>query len=81
MNAQPSYVARNFGARVRDERKLRGLRQDDFADRLAAVGHPMHQTTISKIESGTRPTTIEELVAIAAVLKVRPASLVDGVGR
>lgn len=33
-------------------------------------GRPFHQTTIARVENGTRPTSVEEVFALAAVLDV-----------
>ncbi|MCW2651571.1 MAG: hypothetical protein QOE41_4618 [Mycobacterium sp.] len=46
-----------FGTTVKDLRRARGWTQEELAKRLTAAGYPMHQTTVAKMESGTRPTT------------------------
>lgn len=55
-------------ARIREERKRMGWAQGDLAARVTALGVRIHQTTVSKIEEGTRRVTLEELVAIGAAL-------------
>ena len=59
---------RRFGRRLKDLRTAKGWTQDDLAKRMTAAGHPMHQTTVAKIESGNRPTPVGEIAALAAIL-------------
>jgi transcriptional regulator with XRE-family HTH domain len=66
-----------FGSRVKDLRRLRGWTQEEFARRMTAAGHQMHQTTVAKMESGARPTNIKELAAIAMLFDVSIAALFD----
>ncbi|OBG69246.1 hypothetical protein A9X05_05280 [Mycobacterium sp. E3298] len=65
--------AQTFGARVRDLRKAKGLSQEDLARDLSFSGRSYHQTTIAKLESGSRPTSVEELYLLALVLDVEVA--------
>ena len=53
------------------------MSQEDLARALSAVGRSYHQTTIAKLESGSRPTPIEELYTLAAILDVDVADLVS----
>jgi transcriptional regulator with XRE-family HTH domain len=72
----------DFGIRVRDTRKTRGMSQQELADAMtAAIGKPFHQTTIGRIENGTRPTSVAELVVLAALLDVMPTDLLADVER
>lgn len=59
-----------FGARVKRFRQANGWTQDDLSKRMTAEGFPMHQTTVAKLESGGRPTSIAELTALAALFGV-----------
>ena len=59
-----------FGAQVRSLRTAAEWTQAELADRLSAAGFPMHQTTIAKLESGARPTTISEAAALATIFAV-----------
>lgn len=64
-------VRTDFGARVREVRKARGLTQPMLALRLAMfTGRTYHQATIAKLESGSRPTSVDELCALAQALDV-----------
>ena len=61
---------RDFGRSVQTLRLRAGLSQKDMAERLGELGYRMHQTTVGKIESATRPTSIEEAAAISLILGV-----------
>lgn len=58
---------RMFGVRVKDLRQSRGWTQDDLAKRMTSAGYQMHQTTVAKMESGARPTSVGEVAALAAI--------------
>jgi transcriptional regulator with XRE-family HTH domain len=65
------WVDRRFGDRVKAERYRRGWSQADMAKLLSANGvHPMHPTTIAKIEAGDRSVRINEAVAIAEAFEI-----------
>lgn len=66
-----------FGLHVKDLRKARGWSQEELANRMSAVGHPMHQTTVAKLESGSRPTNVGEVAALAAIFRLSIAALFD----
>lgn len=63
-------AAVDFGRRVRQFRKAAGLTQQQLAERLSEWGRSYHQTTVAKLEAGNRPTTLEELIPLAAALGV-----------
>lgn len=42
---------------------------------MTDAGHGMHQTTIAKIENGDRPTPVEEVVNLAALLETTVTEL------
>lgn len=67
-----------FGRRVREARKRRGLRQQDVADRLRDLGHPIDRSTIAKIERGQSraDASISDVLAFAAALGVAPVHLI-----
>lgn len=70
---RPAELA--FGNRVRELRLARGLTQEALAAWMTAAGYVMHQTTLAKIESGGRPTSVGELAALATVFEVTAAEL------
>ncbi|CQR62764.1 Helix-Turn-Helix Domain Protein [Streptomyces leeuwenhoekii] len=60
-------------------RTERGLGQRQLAARCTALGRPMSNTMLSRIELAKRRCDIDDLVAIAA-LRVSPAALLQGPG-
>lgn len=57
-----------LGRTVKERRRAAGLTQADLVSKLAAHGVAMHQTTVAKLEAGTRPTSVHELLGLARVL-------------
>lgn len=65
-------MKRQFGERVRELRRARGVSQEDFADSCG-----VHRTYMSGIERGLRNISIESLVKIARGLEVPVGALFD----
>jgi transcriptional regulator with XRE-family HTH domain len=65
------YVAGN----VTVLRKARGLSQQELSQRLSDLGRPMLPSALSKIESRDRGVDVDDLVALAASLRVNPSRL------
>lgn len=60
-----------FGQRMKTLRDARRMPQQHIANTMTMVyGHRWYQTTVGKIESGTRPVKLTEAVAVAAILGV-----------
>jgi transcriptional regulator with XRE-family HTH domain len=61
----------NVAAQVRLERESRGWSTAELAERMRAVGCPINQSAIWRIESGTprRRISVDELVAMARVFE------------
>ncbi len=57
-----------FREAVVEYRKARGLTQRDLADRLTRSGIAMPQSTLAKVERGSREPKLDEAVAIARLL-------------
>jgi transcriptional regulator with XRE-family HTH domain len=68
-------TAQRVAANVRALRKARGLDLADVAAQLTKLGQPIGLTGVSKIELGTRRVDVDDLVALAAVLRVSPSRL------
>ena len=68
------------GTRVRQARKAARppITQTDLAARLQLLGTVMDQSGLSKIESGQRPVSDIEVVALAKALKVSVEWLLEG---
>ena len=64
-----------FRRRLKEARAARGMTQRDLAERLAAIGQPMTQAAVTRIERGERRVSLDEAIAIAAVLDVAPIHL------
>lgn len=70
-------VTRMVGLRVRELRTTRGWKQDELASQMTQRGFPMGQTTIAKIEHGSRFVTLDELGAFAAVFQTGLAEMFE----
>jgi transcriptional regulator with XRE-family HTH domain len=64
-------VAKN----VRKLRESRGLSQQQLGQDLSSFGVGMHQTTVAKLEAGSKPLRLNEVAAIAAYFEVPIESL------
>lgn len=67
--------AKMVAANVRAVRDSRGLHQRELAARLAALGRPLAQTGVSRLEEGQRRVDVDDLVALAVALNVSPSRL------
>lgn len=65
------YVLRNL-KRVREDH---GLTYVQLAERLKLIGRPIPTLGLSRIENGNRRVDVDDLVALAIVLEVSPATL------
>jgi transcriptional regulator with XRE-family HTH domain len=61
---------------LRRVRMRKGWHQQQLADRLHEIGAPIDRATISKIETGERRVTLDEIFWFAYALGVSPAALV-----
>ena len=59
-------------------RTERGLAQRELAARVTALGRPMTNTMLSRIERAQRRCDIDDLVALAQALRVSPLALLHG---
>jgi transcriptional regulator with XRE-family HTH domain len=59
-------------------RTERGLSQRQLADRVTALGHPMSNTMLSRIERVQRRCDVDDLIAIAETLHVPALALLPG---
>lgn len=71
---------KSFGDKVRQWRRERNWSQEEVAAQLRYQGFDMHQTTVAKIERGTRPLRVAEAVALAHIFKVPPLAIFEGPG-
>lgn len=69
--ATSKWADKRFGKVLKEHREHRGWTQPQMAEKLTEHGvQPMHDTTVAKIEAGTRSVRINEAVAIADLLGV-----------
>ena len=59
-------------------RAERGLSQRQLADRVTALGHPMSNSMLSRIERVQRRCDVDDLIAIAEALHVPALALLPG---
>jgi transcriptional regulator with XRE-family HTH domain len=64
-----------FAEQVRIQRTKAGLTQEALAAAMGARGHAWKQTTVSSVERCERGVRVGEVFDLAAVLGVRPGSL------
>ncbi len=64
-----------FRSRLQEARKRAPLTGREFADLLAEKGYPLGQPTVTKIENGTRGVSLDDAIAISAVLGVSPMNM------
>src|SRR5438094_776269 len=68
-------VGLQVGQRLKELRRARGYTLGDVEAKLAEIGRPVLLSALSKIEKGQRRVDVDDLVALARVLKVSPGSL------
>jgi transcriptional regulator with XRE-family HTH domain len=72
---EPGPSSLRVAANLRRIRQERGLSYAELARRLAALGHPILDTGIIKIEKGERRIDVDDLVALAVALGTTPNRL------
>jgi len=65
-------LEKKFGRNVRHWRKVRGMSQEEFAERAS-----LHPTYVSGIESGNRNPTVKVIARIAKALDIEPSKLFE----
>ena len=68
-------ATKSFGLRIRELRVARGWTQAKLAEEAALRNLSFRQATVAKIEAGSRPTSVGELVVLADILRVEPGHL------
>lgn len=68
-------TGRTVAANMARLRKRAGLTTRDLADRLAAAGRTVSQSSITRMERAERIVTTDDLTALATVFGVSPAAL------
>jgi transcriptional regulator with XRE-family HTH domain len=65
---------------VRAYRQVRGLSQEQLAERMAALGHGWTAGIVGFVERGDRNMTVDELLGLALVLGASIGDLLDPAG-
>ncbi|WP_433855071.1 helix-turn-helix domain-containing protein [Streptomyces kronopolitis] len=73
-------ATRHVGRTVRGLRKRQGISTMAMAERLSALGRRISQSGVTRLETDQRRIDVDDLTALAAVLGVRPASLLPSGG-
>lgn len=63
-------VSTSIARRIREVREGQGLSQQAVADALTAKGHKFSRLMVTHTEAANRPITVEDLAALAVVLRV-----------
>lgn len=67
------------GARIAEIRVEMKMTQADLASEMTArLGREIRPLTVTRLEGGKRPIGVDELVAAADALKIKPADLLTG---
>lgn len=66
-----------IGSLIKQQREDKGWTQGEYAARLSEDGPTWHQQTILKVEKGTRPLRVTELVRHAEVLGIPAPGLLQ----
>lgn len=66
------------GAAISKARKAAGMTASAASARMTELGVPIHRVALSKIESGERSATVNELLVIAIAFNTSPAALLFG---
>lgn len=72
MGPTAATVAANV-RRLRDD--VRGWSTYELSGKLAKAGRPIAPSAVAKIERGERQVTVDDLMALAATLRVSPSAL------
>jgi len=68
-----------FGANVRTLREAAGWTQAYIASELQLRGYQLHPSAVAKIEAGSRPTPVDEAIALADIFGVEPGILLSSI--
>ena len=74
-NAAQNTPESVFRRRLKEAREEARMSQRDLVQRLDAIGLSLNQSAIARIERGERHVSLDEAIAIAAVLDAAPIHL------
>jgi transcriptional regulator with XRE-family HTH domain len=70
-------IGRTVTGNIERLRKARGLSLRDLAERMAEAGRPTAWTVLHRQANGGRRVDVDDLVALAEILGVKPVALLD----
>ena len=70
-------MSRWFGENLKFSREKMGESQTGLAKKMADLGFPWHQTTVSRIELGERPVQLVEALALTKVTGVNVGDMLQ----
>jgi len=70
-------VSRWFGVNLKLVRERLDESQTGLARKMADLGFPFHQTTISRIEAGERPVQLGEALALAEIVGIAVGDMIQ----
>lgn len=76
----PGPTGRRAADKIAELRRHAGLSRAQLAARLDEVGRPLSGTVVQKIELGSRPVDVDDLLCLAVALDVSPLRLMFGDG-
>ena len=71
---EKKYIRGILGLRIEMLRKQKKWSQEDLAEKLG-----IERTSVTNIEAGRQGVSVERLIELAGIFKVRPASLLKGI--
>ncbi len=80
MDKTPSrarFVSYLLADNMRILRNIRGLSQQELAERMSSLGHEWSRQTVSQIENRARSTIVDELVGLVVCLETSLSRLLD----
>jgi transcriptional regulator with XRE-family HTH domain len=71
---EPTSASAQLGELVKLLRLQAGATQTDLAELMTGRGFSWHQSTVNRVETGLRPITWDEAVALASLLRINLAA-------
>lgn len=71
---EKKYIRGILGLRIEMLRKQKKWSQEDLANKLG-----IERTSVTNIEAGRQGVSVERLIELAQIFKVRPATMLKGI--
>lgn len=66
-----------YARELERRRERAGMSQSELARRATEAGLPLHQTTVARIENGSRSISLNEALVLARILGTDPLAMAD----